>query len=197
MCPYHHFRPEPGCYMCCALSAGFVSGFQGSPTKWNLGFDRMKSQGGIVLANSGTPEEEQNRFIGQQIRASYSLLTQRNLNTAGQAWQNIPSPAREQLTLAGLEGLGSLGGSIAASQVCLISTGFFAGQIVRSSSTLRPMLAVRTPAYFAASMLLAALSHQGAMATLVTRQRRIFTQYPGTEPLFKSTLDKYTKDSKK
>jgi hypothetical protein len=191
-CPVHHFAAVLHCPYCAAAAGGFVSGFSDYVPRLVTGAKRMHAQGGLVLAKADRPEAEEIRFAGLQLRAIYQWLVRRppTLTQAQQAWNVMPQGARDQLVLAGWQGLGGMGGSFAANQVLMFGLSFFAGRIVAARPQLRPLLLLRQPAGIAAGLVLNMLALQGQFQQLITRQRRIFSDFPGTEEAYKDVLKK-------
>lgn len=194
MCPVHHFVPVPSCPLCGSFAGGFVGGFLDAPAKWARGAGRIGSQGGAILSRSGRSEEEENRLIGQEIRAVYRLYTRNDLAPVHDAWQQLPPMFRQRLVESGYQGLGSAMGGIAASQVFIFGLGYGSARMITTVPVLRSLLAARVPASIAASTILSLISLHGSIAQIIANQRQLFEQYPGSEEALKSVLDKTTRD---
>ncbi|WP_141710567.1 hypothetical protein [Paraburkholderia nodosa] len=202
MCPIHHFAPVSHCPLCGASSGGFlggfVNGFVNTPRKWYRGVQRIKSQGGVILASKGRPEEEENRTLGQEIRAVSRLASQENVQTASEAWGRLPPEVRDRLTTSGFEAAGGLAGGFvggyAATGLLTFCLSYLGGRVTSRHLTLR---AYGPPATIGFGLIIATLSVQGTFAVLIERQRQIWREYPGTEDIFKDVLDKATKDEER
>lgn len=202
MCPIHHFAPVPHCALCGASSGGFLGGFLNgfvtTPKKWYRGAQRIRAQGGVILASKGAPEEEENRLLGQEIRAVSRLATQGNVETATDAWARLPPEVRTRLTASGFEAAGGLAGGFAggygATSLLTFGMSYLGGRATARNPALRGF---GPPAAITMGFIIAALSVQGTFSLLIERQRQIFRQNPGTEDLFKDVLDKATKDEEK
>lgn len=197
MCPYHHFTPSAFCRYCAAFAGGFVGGFAKAPYQWYKGNERIRSQQGIILSAPGNEEEEENRLLGREMRAVSRLLTGQNIDHARAAWRRLPDGTRTRLTESGFEALGSFAGGMAASQVFLFGLSYLGGRFVALSPRLRPLMLVRTPMAIAAGAILSTLSLQGSFSLLISRQRQIFNDYPGSEAALREALDRATKDRDK
>jgi hypothetical protein len=202
MCPLHHFAPVPHCPLCGASSGGFLSGFwsgfSSTPKKWYRGAQRIQSQGGVILASKGAPEEEENRALGQQMRAVSRLATQENVQEASEAWGRLPPDARARLTESGFEAAGGLAGGFAggyaATGLLTFCMSYLGGRVTARYPTMRGF---GPPSAIGMGLIVAALSVQGTFALLLERQRQIWRDYPGSEDIFKDALNKATKDEEK
>jgi hypothetical protein len=197
MCPRHHFAPVPHCPLCGASSGGFLSGFASgfvsTPRKWYRGAQRIRAQGGVILASKGRPEEEENRVLGQEIRAVSRLASQENVQTASEAWGQLPPEVRDRLTESGFEAAGGLAGSFvggyAATGFLTFCMSYLGGRVTSRYPTVRPF---GPPAAIGMGLIISILSVQGTFSLLIERQRQIWREYPGTEEQFKDVLDKAT-----
>lgn len=190
MCPFCNPKCSTTCLYCSAFAGGLVGGFFRAPEHWQAGLRRMRSQEGIILAEPGKVEEEENKMLGKEIRAAARIITERQArDTASETWNELVLPTRQRLTASGFGALGNLGGNLAASRVAVFALSFLGGRILSLHPRLRPLSIFGGPARLGAATILSALSFQGSCDRLLQEQKQIFRQYPGSQTLFLDMLD--------
>lgn len=190
MWPFCKHNSSSTCPNCNAFAGGLVGGFFFAPARWLAGGQRMQSQGGLILAEPGRTEEEENKLLGKEIRTVGRLLVDREArDTASEMWNAFPLQTRERLTASGFSGLGNLAGSLGATRVAIFGLSFLGARMLTLHPRLRPLGVLGSTGRWTAQTILAALSFQGTAEKLMREQRDIFNRYPGSRDALSDTLD--------